>query len=51
MTTTTPNVEELIKAIAAKLEANAAIIAKAKSGRLAWRWSNGVLTIRVTPEP
>ncbi len=50
MTTTNPNVDQLIKAITAKLQANAEIIAKAKSGRLTWRWSNGVLTIRVTPE-
>ena len=50
MTTTNPNVGQLIQAIIEKLTANAEILAKAKSGRLDWRWSKGVLTIRVIPE-
>ncbi len=50
VTSTDPNVEQLIKAITAKLEANAEILAKAKSGRLSWRWRQGVLTITLHPE-
>ena len=51
MTTTNPNVDQLIRAITAKLEANVEVIAKARSGRLTWRWSKqGVLEIRVSPE-
>ncbi len=42
--------QELIRSITAKLEANVGIIAKAKNGRIGWRWSKGVLTIKVTPE-
>jgi len=38
MTESAPSVQELIKSISDKLAANRELIAKAKSGRLDWRW-------------
>ncbi len=49
--TTDPNVEELINSIVEKLAANRVSLAKARSGRLDWRWNReGILEIKVHPE-
>lgn len=51
MTTSMLRVEALKEAIAEKLAANVQSVAKAKSGRIDWRWGkDGVLEIKVHPE-
>lgn len=51
MTTATLRMEALKEAIAEKLVANVQSVAKAKSGRIDWRWTkDGILEIKVHPE-
>lgn len=52
MTESAPSVQELIKSISDKLAANRELIAKAKSGRLDWRWDKktGTVDIKIHPE-
>jgi len=51
VTTSILKVEALKEAITEKLVANVQSIAKAKSGRIDWRWTrDGTLEIKVHPE-
>ena len=51
MTTAMLRVEALKEALAEKLDSNAHSVAKAKSGRIDWRWTkDGILEIKVHPE-
>ena len=52
MTNNAPSVQELIKSITHKLEENGESIAKAKSGRIDWRWDKEkrIPVIKIHPE-